>query len=223
MRAIAAVTIALMFGAAAARVSGVQTGLTTAGLVMAWVAWRSGQVQDMVRESHSSGPLSRLAVEGAILGPLGVAMACVIVLASRPAGEGTLRQRLWGGKGTIQACAIGLAAGGLAAWLVAVTPLKGQAVAAAIAAGAAAAAAARLADVHVPVASIAVPVAVLGVLGPIAGLVLAGSGNVVAASYQGALAPISHITPLDWIAGALLGIPMGVGWAGSMLEKRSVA
>ena len=121
------------------------------------------------------------------------------------------------------ACAIGLAAGALAAWLVAVTPLKGQDVMAAVAAGAAAAAAARLADIRVPLAPVAVPLAVLAVLGPVAGLVLSGSGDVVAASYQGALAPIAQITPLDWIAGALLGIPLGAGWAGSMIEKRAAA
>lgn len=222
LRGLLAMAIALGFGAAASRVSGMHAGLTTAGLVMAWVAWRSGEVHELIREAHSAGPLTRLSIEGAIFGAAGVLMACVLVLAAK--GEGTARQRLLGsGRGTVVACAIGLAAGALAAWLVAVTPLKGQAVMAAVAAGAAAAAAARLADIRVPLAPVAVPLAVLAVLGPVAGLVLSGSGNVVAASYQGALAPIAQITPLDWIAGALLGIPLGAGWAGSMIEKRAAA
>ena len=64
-----------------------------------------------------------------------------------------------------------------------------------------------------------IPIAVLAIVGPLSGEALASSG-VVATTYKGNLFPLANISALDWIAGGLLGIPLGVAWAGSMIEKR---
>jgi hypothetical protein len=31
---------------------------------------------------------------------------------------------------------------------------------------------------------------------------------------------LSWIAPLDWIAGGLIGVPLGVSWAASLIDKR---
>jgi hypothetical protein len=65
--------------------------------------------------------------------------------------------------------------------------------------------------------------AILGVAGPVVAAVLpGGNGGVVRASYAGTLFPLGLSMPLDWLAGAFLGIPMGLSWAGSMTEMKAM-
>jgi hypothetical protein len=63
-------------------------------------------------------------------------------------------------------------------------------------------------------------VAALGVLAPLTGWF---SGDAVAAARMGTLFPLATVTPLHWAAGGLFGVPMGVAWAASMMEKKSEA
>jgi hypothetical protein len=221
---LAAMGIALVVGLVAARLLGAAPGMTAAGIVVAWAAWRTGDVDELIRTAQSGRPLTILAAEGAIFGCLAVAMCLAIVIVA-PDGKAvappTLRDRFWGGPTTPVAVLIALFAAGVAAWFVGVTPLKGQAVFAAIAAGTLAAAAGRLADFRLPLASLSIPIAALAVVGPLAGMAIAGSQAVVQMSYKGTLFPLANIAPLDWVAGGLLGIPQGVSWAGSMIEKKS--
>jgi len=239
-----ALAIAFVIGLIAARLLGLAPAMTASGLVVAWAAWKTADVDQLIRTAGSGSPLVRLAVEGAIIGMIGLAIALACWIVSRPVEDsgGTLNRRAWRwenvdtaaerhataqtlrgallpGKTALVGIGAGLLAGGVAAWLVGATPLKGQAVFAAIAAGTFAAAAARLVDYEAQIPAMFLPVLFLAVLGPLLGLVLAGS-NVVASSYKGALFPLANISPLAWIAGGLLGIPIGVSWAGSMIEKR---
>lgn len=246
--AIGAMVIALVLGLVASKVLGLGAGMTAAGLVVAWTAWRTADVEQLLRTAQSGKPLKMLAVEGVVLGILGlvIALSCWLASGKQDASElsssgasyaakkvggvegrllgmgaALLLKKIFGGKGGPASIAVGLIAGGLAAWLIAATPLKGQAVFAAIAAGAFAAAAGRLVDFEAPVPAMFFPILILAAVGPLSGLVMSGTGGVLAASYKGTLFPLANISPLDWIAGGLLGIPMGTSWAGSMIEKRT--
>jgi hypothetical protein len=220
--AFGALALALVLGAVAGRLEGIRAGFTTAGLVVAWAAWRTGPVDQIVRANDSAGVLGRLAAEGLLFGAAGVALAVAISAVSKRDSH-HLGGRLLAGTSGLAAIGVGVLAGAAIAWLVARTPLKGQAVAAAITGGVAIGAAGRLADLSATLPSLCIPIAVLAILGPLSGLVV-GAGNaasLLTAGRNGTLFPLANILPLDWIAGGLLGIPLGVTWAASMIEKRT--
>jgi hypothetical protein len=219
--ALGAMVIALLLGIAASRLVGAFAGMSTAGLVVAWIAWRTGTVEGIVRSAHSGRPLYLLAVEGIIFGIVGIGMAVLIVR------MGDIRERRGGldqkaiVSDTRSWTALGwsVLAGAAGAGILAVTALKGQAIAGAILGGVLVGVVGRLQRVR-SVPAYMVPIAILAILGPLSGIAVAGGvGNVVAALYRGTLFPVAHPVPLDWIAGGLLGIPIGIGWAGSMERK----
>jgi hypothetical protein len=251
--ALGVLLLALVLGAVAARFCGAKPGLSTAGIVVAWAAWRTGTIDQMIRTAHSGDPLVRQAIEAGLFGVISVAVIFIISALGRLADdrsggaaamEGTLRatsragggeftlallataytlKKLFKGKGGVAAIPISILAGGLIAGLIAATPLKGQAVLAATFGAVAAAAAGRLVEEEISFPFLYAPVVLLAIIGPLTGLTAGGGVNVVRASYSGALFPLANITALDWIAGGLLGIPLGAAWAGSMVEKRVTA
>jgi hypothetical protein len=216
-----AAAIALGVGLFAAKFLGLGPGMTAAGLVLAWAAWKTGTVEGLVRSAQSSQPLKVLALEGLLFGLVAVVITAALgFFAKRDAHHdhahaGTSKYTVAMGP----AIGAALVAGAVVAWLLAVSPLKGQAIAAAIAAATIASAAARLVDFKAPMPALIIPVVALAILGPLTGVAMAGHAGVVTRVYDGSLFPIANITPLDWIAGGLLGIPLGVAWAGSMIEK----
>ncbi len=225
-----AVGVALAAGFIAVRHLGAKPAMSTAGLVLAWAAWRTGTIDQIVRQNDSAGVLWMLAAEGAIFGLAGVLMPLLIGLIERldqdddaptsaAAAESVRGAFNWKSMGG--PVVAGVIAGGIVAWAVAQTPLKGQAVAAAILGAVFASAAARLVDVRASLPTLAMPVAILAVLGPLSGIVMGASTNLLVAGRNGALFPLANILPLDWIAGGLLGIPLGVAWANSLIEKRA--
>lgn len=240
---VAVLLIALLTGIAAARLVNRASGFTAAGLVVAWAAWTTGDVDQMIRVSHSGSPLLSQSLEGAIFGVLALGMAAVLWIIGKPEqtdpnkrkdpedalisaltqGPAKMFASIFRGKGGVAVIPVALLAGAAAAWFIGVSPIKGQAVFAAITAGIVAAAAGRLVEFEVSLPTLVVPVVVLAILGPLAGYAMAGGGGekIVAAAYANSLFPVANVTALDWIAGALIGVPIGVGWAGSMLERHS--
>jgi hypothetical protein len=225
---LAACGIALVVGLIAARLLGAAPGMSAAGLVLAWAAWKTGDVDQLIRTAQSATPLRILSLEGAIFGFLAILLGFAIALISHhdgmdpsPPPEGKSKPAILAGEARASLIVLPIAffAAAVAAWFIGISPLKGQAVFAAIAAGALGAAAGRLANIHVPMPMLVIPIAVLAIVGPLSGEALASSG-VVATTYKGNLFPLANISALDWIAGGLLGIPLGVAWAGSMIEKR---
>ncbi len=232
--------IALIPGLISARFVGVRAGMVAAGMTLAWATWRTGTSDELIRSAGSAEILGSLAVEGAIFGVLGIGLALLLAGFGRHehadhsqdsptmTAGGSIGHKvtehiksLFGGKGTPTAILVAVVVGGGVAWVIAQTPLKGQAVGAACFGALFAAAAGRLAAYQAPLATLAVPVALLAVLGPLSGMVLgAGLGNMLAAGRAGTLFPLANILPLDWVAGGLIGIPFGASWAGSMLDKR---
>ncbi|MBX3376940.1 MAG: hypothetical protein KF678_08055 [Phycisphaeraceae bacterium] len=215
LAAAGALAIAAVIGLLSVRIIGFAHALTAAGYILAWAAWKSGDVSDLIRTAGSGAPLTRLSVEGLLLG---IPTCAIVWFMHRLSIAAPTKLRLT--PNTLVCILTATAAGGVAAWLIAATPLKGQAVFAAIAGGVFAAAASRLVDFSAPIPTMFIPIVLLSIIGPLTGLFMSGASGVVPSLYKGSLFPLAHITPLDWIAGGLLGIPMGVSWAGSMIEKR---
>jgi hypothetical protein len=45
--------------------------------------------------------------------------------------------------------------------------------------------------------------------------------RIMDATFGGSLLPLARIVSLDWACGLMLGVPVGLGWAGAMLDERS--
>lgn len=244
---VAVFVMAGVLGAATARLVSGRAGMIAAGLVVAWAAWRTGEADDIVRRAQSAAPLWSFAAEAALVGVATLLVVALVVLtaqrehhaegptaasalsspstsaatskpgsAERKSGFGTLLP----GPGGIAALLAGTALAAAAAWFVGVEPVKGQMIAAAIVAGLIAGTVARLADASSPVTVPVMAICILGIAGPAVGAIMHGD-RVVAAMYAGSVLPLARGVPLDWAAGALIGTPLGLAWAGSLMEKRA--
>jgi hypothetical protein len=198
----------------AARLFGAGPGLVTAGLVIAWGAWRTASAEDLVRLAPGGGTAARLAVEGVFAGVVGAALVRAIDIGSRRREA----KRAESGTGpALGAIGLGLLCGAIVAHLLGVEALRGQAVVSAIAAGIAAG---RLVDPGVRLLTVFTPMALLGVLSPLLLIVGTSEASLAEAVNRGSLPHLSMVLPMDWIAGAFLGTPLGVAWAASMTPAR---
>ncbi|MCB9844624.1 MAG: hypothetical protein H6811_01360 [Phycisphaeraceae bacterium] len=232
-----------LVGAASGRFFGPRIGLRNAGFVAAWAAWSSGEVHEILRSARSGGPMSGIAIEAAVVAVLLIAATVATLLASRaPAETAETRElpvgpdgltRALRSMGSVAALAGLVGALGLGyalAWLVALESLKGQAVFAAIFAGIGAGVGARLGAAladsgHQPAPLLPVlAIALLAIAGSILPLAtLSGPDAILSHALAGTLHPLSRVMPLDWMAGGLLGVPIGLGWAGAMMDSQSHA
>jgi len=119
-------------------------------------------------------------------------------------------------------------AGGFMTALVAVTGLKGQTLFATfiggIAAGLAASHMARTFKASVSVVTPILAMGLLGLLAPIIAKFMHGGGGASIVDILNAdkLFPLARPISLDWATGALLGVPIGMSWAGVILDTRAV-
>jgi len=228
---LAALALSGLAGAIAARLTTARDGLTVAGLVLVWAAARTGRVDVMLRATGEEAILWRLCIEGAIVGLAGILIAALIYAIGKPReqvgassgspasiGAAAIRRSV-AAEGTVKALPAALVAGGVIAWLVAAQPMKGQAIAAAFAAGLAAAAAARLLDQRTPAQAVFVVIGLLAAAGPASAFYFGTGRGPVEDAYTAELVPLARIMPLDWVAGALLGVPWGLSWASSASER----
>lgn len=206
-------------------------GLTVAGLVIAWAAWRFSSVDRAASRIGSGGMLATLAIEGLLMGLAGTAIAAAIGLTSR---EKLSRSALFASfpddqpqeklprQGLVTAGLVGVAAAAGVVWIIAVEPTRGQCVMAAVTGGIACGGAAQLSASMrrlrlgpiVPMLSMTL----LATLSPLITMQIHGS-SLVETAMAGKLFPLGKLGPMDWLAGALLGVPIGLAWANSMLEK----
>lgn len=231
----ASLALAAAMGLAAARFFGSRTGMTCAGLVLAWAAWSTGSIDALLAPARAPGEaraiMIRLAVEGAALGLACLALAAGILRAGA-AVDALILQK----KHRVESSAVdlptiatatfaALALGGLAAWWIAFQPIKGQTVFGAIAGAVAAAAAAHLTAPHLPARASAlaafIALGLLALAGPLTPLFLAAASLSARAAAAGSMSHLAFPSGLDWAAGAFLGVPIGLGWSGSMVEKHT--
>lgn len=203
-----------------------------AGIVVAWGAYRCGTLEDIIRQARSDAPLGMLAAEGfACIMAAGIIAGVIQRISVKRQGLALTRGALivQGDVPKIPAIAqVALIAGGVlagvVAYLAAVTDFKGQGIFAAFLASIFAGVAAQVvvkskggqATVVLAVASIVIP----AILGPAAAKILQGS-TIVETAFAGNVFPLARVMGLDWAAGALLGVPVGLGWAGAMIDSRA--
>lgn len=215
-----AFAIAAALGALGARLFSPRTGYFAAGLSLSWSPWVIGRMDDLVRAPVSRSALAALSIEGAILGALGVGVGMVIWLVpgSRPLGGGAPVARSPSGGVLGPVVAVGV--GGIAAWAVSRSNDPGQALGAATLAALFGTLVGRIVDARSQDRAYLLSMLVLAVASPLVAM-WGFSAPLIERVYSGDIFPPARIMPLDWIAGALLGIPMGSAWAASMLEKRN--
>lgn len=232
-----AFTLAALVGAGGGRIFGPRLGMRCAGLVLAWAAWSTGTIDAIIRSAQSAAPLRALALEAVVVSIAMLALLGFILFLSRPRAaheehdlpcSGALLNqcRRLASPASLIAVVAGFVGGGLVAWVVAISPLKGQAVFSAIAAGIGAGAIARLTgssieDDPCPLAPY-LSIVLLAIGAPVAGIIVHGSG-IVDAVYAGEVFAATRVLPLDVIAGGVLGVPIGLAWACSMMEKQHPA
>jgi len=232
--------LALAVGVTGGRIFGPRLGLRTAGFVLAWAAWLTGTVDAILRQSQSRAPMWTLALEGLIVGVMALVVFVLVVALARPHNEHEQAEFAMTGKdplttvtrdlrklastGALVGLVGAIIAGGIVAWIIAFEPLKGQTVMAAFFGGIAAAAVGRLAASMVgqdaPVMVYFIAIVVLAIASPASAALVHSSGDqLLDASYAGTMFALGHILPLDWLAGGMLGVPIGLAWVGSMIER----
>ncbi|MCC6950000.1 MAG: hypothetical protein IT433_00995 [Phycisphaerales bacterium] len=210
------------------------TGLACAGLVLAWARWGLGTLDSIVRRAGDGSDLTALGVEGLAAGLLALGVCTLVVGVSN-------RRQPDGGKGrgllvleaegdstrrnaTVAGVLAGAGAGALVIWLCAVTELRGQTLLAVVIGGIGAGAASHLVGNSMRTTLSPVPaVAGLTLVALASPLVAKGmhGDSVLAAVFGGKVLPLARPVSLDWAAGALLGVPVGMGWAGAVLDVRA--
>ena len=214
---VAGLALAGAVGVVAARLVTPRVGVFCFGLALAWGCWSTGRVEDLLRTGSTDNPLPALGVEGGLLGLVAGAIVLVAMRVARreeTADAEPLASRVSG-------TAIGGAAAAalIGAWAVARSDAVGQVLAAGIAAGLIGAAVARTLAPRAPFAALAGAIPVVALVGPILGGVLTG-GDLHASVFAGRESGLARLMPLDWVAGMLMGLPLGATWAGSLVEKR---
>jgi len=216
-----AMLIAAAVGVATARLLNGRYGLFCAGLVLAWAAARSGRVEQVLTAQGDGGSLTTLTIEGLIVAALTAGLVFVVCR------DGTYEKPSRFEKALSAESALGLSAalvaGGIGAWLAAQDDLKGQTIAAAWVAGALGAIFARVLAHRSRGWVVCLGVMLLGVVGPLMASRM-GLERFLAGLYSGeasaTLANLARVAPLDWAAGVLMGLPVGMTWAGSMVDQR---
>lgn len=223
--------LAAIIGGVAAWRCGLRPGLTCAGIVLAWMAGMSAGIVSTI-SAFGDGPWGLLVMEGVMVALCLIGIGIVITLAAQRHTEQpgehitpqsieametektlTLTPRSAG------AIAIAAAGGAAAAWFLAVTDIKGQVIAAAAIAAIVIAVVAKLVDLKTPAIGAIAAAALLAIVAPAYAFATVATDSALASAYAQTLPGIVRVTPLDWAAGALLGTPIGLAWAASIVKR----
>lgn len=214
---VVAIAIAGAYGWIVARLTTQGMGLFCAGVAIGWPAFAGATGEQLIRDAQSAQPLWVLSVEALVVGVVGVAIS-MRILAVKKSND---KDELIGPQAAL-ALAVSFLVAAIIGWVIAREGTPGQNLAAA---GIAAMIATAVGKSVAPGASLVaciVGVLSVGAVGPAAGALLQGS-DIVGVSYANGLFPLARLTPLDWLFGTWVGVPIGASWAASMIEKKSDA
>ena len=242
--AAALIVASLVVGMLGARFYSLTTSMLCSGFVLGWAASSLGSLESIVRRAGDGRNLVWLAVEGLVvtIAAAGATMLYVRTSATHEAqtsgvpvkkASGPLWQRAFvSGEPTSSepiapVLLIALAAGTVAAavlvWFVALSGDRTQTMFAAICGAIAAGAAAQLVTAgrgfHLTPVLPILSVALVALLGPIIAKSLEGT-NLIQRVFDGSVLGLARPVSLDWATGALIGVPLGMGWAGAAVDKR---
>ncbi len=212
-----AVVVAGLIGVVCAKLCGVRAGYRCAGFALVWAAFDGGRIGDLLR--HYEMPYTGLAIEALIAGAVLVGAGVVFDRMGRADGveqEGKSERVAWA-LGLLIVVVVGLVVSGV----VARTEVFGQCLAATIMAGIAGTLVARLKFPRVPLVACFGGCVVLAVMLPVIAAEVEGSGG-VRDLFLGHYLAVARPMPLDWLAGSLIGVPMGASWAASMVDRQPV-
>lgn len=220
-------------------------GIWIAGLTLFWVSLATATVRQVLGDADGPAALTPLILEAVVLIPLAGLFAVLVEALSPISGEerghphqpslpalgfGAVRS-IFEPRSFLPSLVAAIVAAGIVGWLAAITPYKGQALFAAFLGGIAAGFAPGFAASHghherppslVP-AVLALPVvAVISLV-----IVKFTAGNTgllaqvraIASESPGQLFALGRIMPLDWLAGGMIGVPVGANWAASMMDR----
>ncbi|MFT5424062.1 MAG: hypothetical protein ACI89L_001854 [Phycisphaerales bacterium] len=224
--------LAAVFAAAGAVLLGAKGGLICAGYVLGWAAWGTGDVTMALRGTVdlSAMTLIVLSVEGLLF-----AVACVAMLIltakldrhhSAPLREVSARSfaKELVSIGALLPVLAAAAAAIVVAALVAQSGLKGQTLFAAMVAGIAASIAAHSASTSEsphPYAPF-IGVALAAVVAPLIAIGYPGVGELPKGVVSGNLLGFARVSPADWAVALLIGVPVGLGWTGTLLPRHEI-
>lgn len=223
--------LAAGIGGLAAWRCGLRPGLICAGIVMAWMAGLSASTVSAI-SAFGQGPWGLLLAEGVVVALCLIGVGVVLTLAAQHhtavPGEHITPQSAEAMEAektftftprSAGAIAIAAAGGAAVAWVLAVTDLKGQVIAAAAVAAVVIAVVAKIVDLKTPAVGVIGTAAFLAIVSPAYAFATVAADTALAAGYAQSLPGIVRITPLDWAAGALLGTPLGLAWAASIVKR----
>jgi len=225
---VAALLIAIAASLIAGRLLGARAAMTVAGIVAAWIAVRTAAPDKLIQRTQRPGIVWLLSVEGLIFGVLAVIGVWAVMRCGEPKRGRPPRMADAGLKSLALGALAAAPVAGVIAYLVAFETLKLQTVFAASFAGIGAGAAAAMAcsavsgersGAHATMAAF-IGMAALAAIGPASALAIdSAPGALLKSAYSGAYFPLAAPLAFDWIAGAFLGVPIGIGWAGAMIDK----
>ena len=233
LAALALTAAVLLVGLTAARFFSLGTAYFCAGAIIAWASSELGSLEAITRRAGSGKDLFTLGLEGLLVS---LAAAAATLLFARAAGPGHqrtsdpwLQRALFAepaprtqGHHPAAALAAAVLAAGIAVWFIALSGARTQTLAATITGGIAAGAVAHMLHAHRRLTPL-LPMLAMGVvalLGPVIAKFLEGD-RLMAHVYDGSVFSLARPISLDWAAGALIGVPLGMSWAGASAEKHS--
>lgn len=229
-RGAGAIALALLAGLITARLSSTRWAVFIAGGTLAWAAAGAGRVDEIIRVTPERSQFWLIAAEGALFGVLVLLGMWFIGLIAR-SGQGARLDTVppghredhlshtrddraaWLARVGIST-AVGIVAGVAVSWLMAVSTLKGQTIAAASVAGIAAGIITGMLNKQGDLWALVLPFVLLSILGPIAAAIIEpATARGLLFSVNGLeILPPARLMPLDWLAGALIGLPIGSKW-----------
>ena len=210
-----ACAIAGGFGVFTASLTTWRLGVASTGFCLIWSAWGTPRLDDLIRTPGFENPSVAMAIDGAVLAI--VACACAWIVMSRARAEQPDESQTPVGIATgVGACAL---AAMVAAWLIARDERVGQTIGAAAVAGLAGGAAGRAVAPQLPMRWLLLGLPLAALVSPIIGGMMT-KGALDLATLDGTVSPLLRVMPADWIAGALIGFPVGSAQAESIIDKQ---
>ncbi|MGP1345855.1 MAG: hypothetical protein ACTS3F_04200 [Phycisphaerales bacterium] len=229
LKALGIIVLATIACGLGAWLRGPRHAMAAAGLTLAWAAWATPNVDDLLRRTRDGGVMFTLLLDTVFVTVLTLAGVVAALRLSRPVRHRThditestrsMLGELATGKALAPLAAF-VIAGSLAGSLLARSPMDGQVFAAACAAGLAGGVLARIIAHPVSLAPILLGAALVAITTRIWGLATGGTGDrSVEMALGGTLPGLAWIGAWAGIAGMLVGIPLGITWAEDLATRQ---